>query len=205
MSKILVVVDLQNDFVEGGALAVEGGKAVAEKIGAVLESDHGYDYVIATQDWHIDPGPHWAEWDTEPNYVTSWPWHCGEDSWGSALVEAVTPHGHPADYFDTIVRKGQYGDGYSAFQGLTIDEKRTLADYLGEVAFRGTVDVVGIAYDHCVRATAIDAAFWGGRQGYNVRVIEPLTAAVDNSQENLDKLRAELTSAGVEVVLEYEV
>ena len=92
--RALLIIDVQNDFCEGGSLAVTGATAVVGKINALLASDHGYDHVVATKDYHVDPGSHFAE---EPDFVSSWPVHCVAHTSGAdfhpelntAAVEAV--------------------------------------------------------------------------------------------------------------------
>jgi nicotinamidase/pyrazinamidase len=185
MNKALVVVDVQNDFCEGGSLAVAGGADVAAAI-ADLIAQHGHEYahVVATQDWHIDPGDHFSP---EPDYVRSWPEHCRNDSEGARL--------HPAldgSRIDEWFRKGHYDHGYSGFGGTSTDGGRGLADWLRDRGVEA-VDVVGIATDHCVRVTAIDAA----RAGFVTRVLLDLTAGV--SRETTDRALAEMREAGAEL------
>jgi nicotinamidase/pyrazinamidase len=183
MSRALLVVDVQNDFCEGGSLAVEGGAAVAAATSAyVANSD--YDHVVASRDAHHDPGSHFA---AEPDFVESWPAHCRV---GTPGVEF-----HPA--FDTqrveaVFDKGAYTAAYSAFEGSTADGV-TLAEWLREQQVT-ELDVVGIATDYCVRASALDAT----REGLTTRVLLDLTAGVDptTTAEALD----ELSAAGVTLV-----
>jgi nicotinamidase/pyrazinamidase len=140
--RTLVVVDVQNDFCEGGSLAVTGGAAVAEAV-ADLIAEGGYDLVVATRDHHIDPGSHFSD---QPDYVDSWPPHCVVGTSGVEL--------HPPlrdDLFAAIFDKGEYEAAYSGFEG-TDAEGRALADFLREHDV-ARFDVCGIATDHCVRAT----------------------------------------------------
>ena len=167
-SRALIVVDVQNDFCEGGSLAVSGGRDVAAAITDYAHRHAGeYAAIVGTLDWHVDPGDHFS---AEPDYVESWPAHCVVGSPGS--------RSHPA--LDTRVveawfRKGEHAAAYSGFEGSTEQgsERVLLGDWLRE---RGVtaVDVVGIATDHCVRATALDAA----AAGFATRVLLDLTAAV---------------------------
>ena len=183
MSNALIVVDVQNDFCEGGSLAVTGGADTATKITSRL-AEGGYDHVVATRDYHIDPGAHFSD---EPDFVRSWPRHCEAGTAGASL--------HPALDVGTIsavFSKGQYSSGYSGFEGHTGDGT-PLADWLRERDVTD-VDVAGIATDHCVRATSLDAA----RAGFNVRVLLDLTAGV--AQPTVDKAMGELRAAGVELV-----
>ena len=183
-SRALIVVDVQNDFCEGGSLAVTGGSAVARDITALLATDHGYDHVVATKDFHIDPGDHFSE---APDYRTSWPRHCVAGTPGAAFHPDFDPAA-----VEAVFEKGHHSAAYSGFEG--VDASGTpLADWL---AGRGVeaVDVVGIATDYCVAATAADAA----KAGLGTRVLTGLTAGVaaESSAAAIDELR----SAGVEVI-----
>jgi nicotinamidase/pyrazinamidase len=182
--RALVIVDVQNDFCEGGSLAVEGGAAVAAAISRYLEAEaESYSHVVASRDYHVDPGDHFSD---EPDFSGSWPAHCVA---GTAGVQF-----HPD--FDTsrvhvVFSKGANSAAYSVFEGT--DEAGTpLVTWLRE---RGVeeLDVAGIATDHCVRATALDAA----RHGFATRVLLRLTAGVSpvTTREALDEMRA----AGVEL------
>jgi nicotinamidase/pyrazinamidase len=181
-STALIVVDVQNDFCEGGSLAVEGGARVAAEVAALIATGQ-YETVVATRDHHIDPGSHFSD---EPDFVDSWPRHCVVGTAGSELHEPLRD-----DLFAATFFKGQYEAAYSGFEGRTSDGT-TLADWLRGAGITA-VDVVGIATDHCVRATALD----GAREGFGVRVLEGLTAAV--TPANLPTLRTELAHAGVVV------
>ena len=189
MTKALLVVDVQNDFCEGGSLAVSGGAAVAKKISEYLKSAN-YDLVVASRDWHDSDNNnsgHFADFDAEPDYKTSWPIHCVENSKGANY--------HPNLELDLIqahVLKGQGAHGYSAFEGLT-EEGGTLAELL-KLEGINQLDVVGIATDHCVLASALDAK----KLGLDVRVISSLTAGV--SPESTERAIDLLIDNGVEVV-----
>lgn len=179
----LVVVDVQNDFCEGGSLAVEGGAAVADAVAEVLAANL-YTTVVATRDHHVNPGDHFSD---EPDFVDSWPRHCVVGTQGAELHAPLSD-----EEFDAVFLKGEYAAAYSGFEGASASGT-SMADWLHA---RGvtSLDVVGIATDHCVRATALD----GVAAGFRVRVLEDLTAAV--SPTNLPALREELTAAGVEIV-----
>jgi nicotinamidase/pyrazinamidase len=182
--RALIVVDVQNDFCEGGSLAVTGGAALAGAIAAYLAGRGDYHHVVATQDFHIDPGDHFSDY---PDYVSSWPPHCLADTAGAEF--------HPdldAGRFEAVFRKGAYDAGYSGFSGR--DERGTpLADWLRQRDV-DQVDVVGIATDHCVRRTAEDAA----KQGLATRILVDLTAGV-GERSTAAAIKA-LRAAGVATV-----
>lgn len=187
-TRALVVVDVQNDFCPGGALGTDRGDEVAEKIADLItahgDRGAGYSHILATQDWHIDPGTHFSE---NPDFVDTWPVHCVADSEGAAL------RGPIADVaFDEFFRKGEYEAAYSGFEGASTSENALLAPWLRE---RGVtdLDVVGIATDHCVRATVLDAL----KEGFGVRVLRGMCSPVDDARgaAALD----EMQSAGAEL------
>ncbi|WP_188190681.1 nicotinamidase [Nonomuraea sp. SYSU D8015] len=180
MGTALIIVDVQNDFCEGGSLPVAGGSTVAAAITRHV-ADHGYDHVVATRDYHISPGSHFSE---TPDYVSTWPSHCvagtpGADFHPSLDVSAV----------EEVFSKGSYTAAYSGFEGTSGDEV-SLAEWLNERGVR-EVDVVGIATDYCVRATALDAV----KHGFAVRVLLDLTAGVAST--TMEAALAELKDAGV--------
>jgi nicotinamidase/pyrazinamidase len=180
----LIIVDVQNDFCEGGSVPVPGGAALALAVNHYLASEPGYQYVVATQDFHIDPGAHFSD---RPDFSTSWPPHCVAGSAGAEFQSGLDTH-----RIDAVFRKGAYDAGYSGFEG--VDENgTTLLAWLRE---RGIdeVDVVGIATDHCVRRTAEDAA----RAGLSTRVLVDLTASVGGA--SAAEALAEMRSAGVELI-----
>jgi nicotinamidase/pyrazinamidase len=163
--RALIIVDVQNDFCEGGSLAVAGGTAVARGISSLLASgDHGYDHVVATQDFHIDPGSHFS---AHPDYAASWPVHCVAGTAGQQFHPDLDTHS-----VEAVFRKGAHAAAYSGFEG-TADDGTPLADWLRDRTV-DSVDVVGIATDYCVRATAADAA----AAGFSTRVLLGLTAGV---------------------------
>jgi nicotinamidase/pyrazinamidase len=181
-TRALIVVDVQNDFCEGGSLAVTGGAEIARRIAELIAGDHGYDHVVATRDHHVDPGDHFAE---QPDFVDCWPVHCVAHTPGAEL------HPHlAATRFEAIFDKGEYAAAYSGFEGRSGDEP--LADWLRR---RGVadVDVCGIATDYCVRSTALDAA----RNGFRTTMLLDLTAAV--APTRTDEVVSELAAAGVAV------
>ena len=183
MTRALVVVDVQNDFCEGGSLAVPGGADVAGAISEHVRA-HAADYahVVATRDHHVDPGEHFAE---QPDFLDTWPPHCVAGTEGAEL--------HPRlerEPIEAVFDKGEHAAAYSGFEGRA--DGVALADWLRA---RGVdaVDVVGIATDHCVRATALDAV----AEGFATRVLLPLTAGV--SEATTDAALDQLRTAGVEL------
>lgn len=153
MHRALIVVDVQNDFCEGGSLAVSGGADVAAAITDLIgQTTAGYRHVVATRDHHIDPGNHFS---TRPDYEHTWPVHCVAGTEGVGFHPNFAP-AVASGSIDAVFDKGAYSGAYSGFEGA--DENNvSLAEWLKarEVT---EVDVVGIATDHCVRATALDAA-----------------------------------------------
>jgi nicotinamidase/pyrazinamidase len=182
--RALIIVDVQNDFCEGGSLAVAGGAAVARSISSLLgRGDHGYDHVVATKDYHVNPGSHFAD---QPDYAHSWPPHCVAGSAGADF--------HPdlvTEPIEAVFHKGAYAAAYSGFEGAD-DDGTPLADWLRQRGV-GEVHVAGIATDFCVRATAADAA----AQGFTTRVLLGLTAGVA-AGTTAEAITA-LGDAGVEV------
>lgn len=204
MAKALIIVDVQNDFCAGGALATDRGAKVASLISEYVEDNHHrYEAVVATQDWHIDPGAHFSD---TPDFVDSWPVHCVANTEGAEI--------HPnldTDYIEAYFRKGRYEAAYSGFEGLqapeesvmtgehepgaTLDDegpKTPLADWLDEHEIQD-VDIVGIATDYCVLATAKDAV----DAGYETCVLIDLTAPVHENK--LDEVIAEMEDEGITV------
>ena len=180
----LIIVDVQNDFCEGGSVPVPGGTALALAVNDYLASEPGYQHVVATQDFHVDPGDHFSD---RPNFSTSWPPHCIAGSPGAEFQSRLN-----AEPIEAVFRKGAYDAGYSGFEG--VDRKGT--PLLAWLRQRGVdeVDVIGIATDHCVRRTAEDAA----RAGLTTRVLVDLTvpAGTASAAEAL----AEMRSAGIELI-----
>ncbi|MGV9297392.1 MULTISPECIES: isochorismatase family protein [Amycolatopsis] len=180
MGTALIVVDVQNDFCEGGSLGLPGGAAAAAAISRRM-ADGGYTHIVATRDHHIDPGDHFSD---TPDFNTSWPVHCVAGTAGASFHSAldVVP-------VEAVFSKGEYTAAYSGFEGKSGDGK-TLEEWLRahEVT---DVEVVGIATDFCVRATALDAA----QAGFNVQVLLDLT--VGGSQPTVDATLKDFDEAGV--------
>jgi nicotinamidase/pyrazinamidase len=185
MSRALVIVDVQNDFCEGGSLPVVGGADVAIGINAYVEAQaDAYAHVVATRDHHVDPGAHFSD---EPDYVDSWPRHCVVGTEGADFHTQLE-----TEPIEAVFDKGAFAAAYSGFEGTTQDGVG-LAAWLREHGVEA-VDVVGIATDHCVRATALDAV----REGFRTRVLLDLTAGV--AIDTTERALAELGAAGIELV-----
>jgi nicotinamidase/pyrazinamidase len=188
--KALLVVDVQNDFCEGGSLPVPGGAAVAQRISDLLHQENGgspedreYHVVAATRDHHIDPGSHFSD---SPDFVDSWPPHCVAGTDGAAF--------HPnldIRPVDAVFAKGEHAAAYSGFEGRAPDG-RPLAQWLRDHGVTD-VDVCGIATDYCVRATALDAL----HEGFGVRVLTNLVAGVAPATSGAAV--QEMRSAGVTI------
>lgn len=181
--RALIIVDVQNDFSEGGSLAVVGAAAVARGISEFLAGKPDYAHVVATKDFHIDPGEHFSE---SPDYALSWPRHCVVGTSGADFHPELDTRA-----VEAVFTKGNYEAAYSGFEGTDADGT-PLAEWLRQ---RGVdeVDIAGVATDYCVRATAADAA----EAGFTTRVLLDLTAGVapDSTAKAVEDMRA----VGVEV------
>jgi nicotinamidase/pyrazinamidase len=181
--RALIIVDVQNDFCEGGSLAVTGAGAVVRAINALLAGNHGYAHVVATKDYHVNPGAHFAD---QPDYVDTWPRHCVAGTTGADFHPELN-----TAPVEAVFHKGAYTAAYSGFEGAT--DHTSLTDWLRA---RGVdeVDIAGIATDYCVRQTAADAT----KAGFKTRVLVDLTAGVApaSTAEALEEMRGR----GVELV-----
>ena len=189
MPRALLIIDVQNDFCEGGALAVSGGAAVAGKISMFLKNST-YDLVVASRDWHDgdnDNSGHFAEPGQEPNYSTNWPVHCVAETNGAAYHLNLDTAS-----IDEHVFKGQGQNGYSIYEGKT--QGGQTFEQLLESNGIDEVDLVGIATDHCVLASAMDSK----DHGLKVRVISSLTAGV--SEASTEAAIDQMIDSGIEVV-----
>jgi len=188
MTRALLIVDLQNDFTEGGALGVVGGDAVVQRIDDYLEVAAGdYGVIIASRDWHDADGDNGGHFHPQPDFVDTWPPHCVAGTPGADFHPAFD-----AGIVDLHVHKGQGAPAYSAFEGV-LDDGRSLATALDDLGVEA-IDIVGIATDYCVLASALDAR----ATGREVRVLSDLVTGVDaaSSEAALVRLMAE----GVEVI-----
>jgi nicotinamidase/pyrazinamidase len=165
VTRALIIVDVQNDFCEGGSLPVQGGAEVAAGVSAALSEQTGrWDHVVATKDWHVDPGAHFSD---HPDYLDTWPAHCVVGSGGADFHPSLA-----TDRIEAVFHKGEHAAAYSGFEGHD-EQGETLAAWLRARQVT-EVDLVGIATDHCVRATALDAR----AEGFATTVLLDLTAGV---------------------------
>ncbi|WP_426367555.1 isochorismatase family protein [Streptomyces sp. E-08] len=188
MRRALIVVDVQKDFCEGGNVPVKGGAGRAVAIADLIRgADGDYAHVVATRDHHIDPGGHFSD---DPDFENSFPVHCVVGSEGGEFHPEFAPVVDSGEVHEVFF-KGAHSASKSGFEGAT-DSGTPLGEWLREREVDG-VDVVGIATDHCVKATALD----GARAGFDVRVLLDYTAGVtaETTGAALDELRA----AGVEL------
>lgn len=191
MAKALLVIDVQVDFCESGALACDGGALAAKRISEYLKtSKSNYDFVIASRDWHTpgdSNGGHFPPAEVAPDLVNNWPLHCIAGEKGAEYHENFD-----SSLVDIHIKKGQGSHGYSIFDGTTEDgeEFSKLIQRLGI----NSVDVVGIATDYCVRASSIDSK----HAGLDVRVITSLTAGV--AQSSIEAAIDEMVDLGISVV-----
>jgi nicotinamidase/pyrazinamidase len=184
MSRALIIVDVQNDFCEGGSMGVNGGAEVAAAISAMLRDEpQRWDHVVATKDYHIDPGDHFSD---EPDFVDSWPPHCVVGTPGAEFHPELDTH-----RIEAVFTKGEYDAAYSGFEGSSASI--SLAAWL-RMHDVDTVEIVGIASDHCVRATALDAA----EEGFHTRVLLDHTAGV--ARETTDRALGHLRDKGVTLI-----
>ena len=190
MTRALIVVDVQNDFCEGGSLAVRGGARVASDIGELLhhwsrrdDQAPSYDVVVATKDHHIDPGGHWSD---QPDFAETWPVHCRVGTDGEAFHPNLDPQP-----FDAIFLKGEHAAAYSGFEGRTTGGQG-LTEWLRRHDV-DQVDVCGIATDYCVRATALDAV----ANAFATSLLTHLGAGV--APETTETAMAEMREAGISI------
>lgn len=195
MARALIVIDMQNDFCPGGALAVAGGDQIVGPINALMDQ---FDNVVLTQDWH--PADHSSFAGNQPGGQAFsvvqmpygpqvlWPSHCVQGTPGAAFHADLR-----VNRADLILRKGfrRHVDSYSAFYENDHETPTGLASYLSERGI-GRLTFVGLAHDFCVAWSARDAA----ELGFEVRVIEEATRAIDLNGSR-EQARAEMQAAGV--------
>ena len=186
MAKALIIVDVQNDFCPGGALGTERGHEVARGINQLITGEHDYDVIVATQDWHIDPGTHFSE---QPDFVDTWPAHCVADSEGARMHREVD-----VSQVREFFRKGEYTAAYSGFEGHAVtDESTLMADWLRQNGVAGWTSS-GSPPTIASLATAQDAL----REGFGVSVIEKLCSPVDKTGG--ENALIQLEEAGAKII-----
>ncbi|MGO1943399.1 MAG: isochorismatase family protein [Ancrocorticia sp.] len=185
LNRALIIVDVQPTFCEGGALGVDGGNAVADKIADFVTNNvDEYAFIATTQDWHVDPGSHFS---TNPDFVDTWPPHGVAGTAEAELHEAIA-----SLPIDVEVKKGEYEAAYSGFEGVDANDEG-LESILRDAEIQA-IDVVGIAESHCVKETALD----GLKAGWPVRVLSDLTVPV--SPEQGEEARTDMDEAGIEQI-----
>jgi nicotinamidase/pyrazinamidase len=202
--KALIIVDLQNDFVEGGALAVPGGRALVPVVNAIQEH---FDLVLATQDWH--PDDHGSHANNHPGAAPGdvvelagqpqvlWPAHCVQNTKGADFVPGLQ-----RDRWAKVFQKGavQHIDSYSGFFDNGGEHPTGLGDYLKEQAVTD-VYVLGLATDYCVKHTVLDAQ----RLGFRTHLILDACCAVNLQPGDGQRAVEEMQAAGVEITSAAEV
>ena len=184
LRRALLIVDVQNDFCEGGSLAVPGGAEVTRAINNHIAAGPRYVHVVATRDYHVHPGNHFSD---TPDYVDSWPPHCVAGTQGADFQPCLD-----TSRIEAVFSKGRHEAAYSGFEGTT-DDGTPLAGWLRDRDVRA-VDIVGIATDHCVRATALDAV----REDFDTRVLLNLTPGV--APETTETALEQMRHASVELI-----
>lgn len=180
MKKVLLIVDVQNDFCPGGSLAIDDGDRIVPVINKLMDK---VDVVIATKDWHPEGSSHFD----------NWPVHCVADSKGAKFHPKLNKQ-----KIDKILLKGTGQDdaGYSAFDATNI----SLTDYLREQEV-GPLYVVGLATDYCVKASALDAR----NQGFITYVVTDAIGAVNANPGDEENALQEMSQAGCKLITSYDI
>lgn len=174
--KVMIIVDVQNDFVEGGALGVEGGNQVASNIIKLLSAEHDYAFVVTTQDWHIKPKGHFSD---KPDFIDTWPVHCVAETKGAEITKPLKEFLESTKSPVSIpLKKGEYEAAYSGFEAYTEGAGSESLNDLLKYYDVTDVDIVGIATDYCVKATAEDAV----KNGFNTTIIKDAVAGIHPDQ-----------------------
>jgi nicotinamidase/pyrazinamidase len=183
MKNALLIVDLQNDFIEGGSLPVQGGRTVVAMVSRHLRHFRGeYQFVVATRDYHEDPGDHFSD---QPDFVNTWPRHCVIGTQGAALCAPILNLVREK-YIHAVIDKGRHAAALSGFDGFD-PRGHTLYDVLREARVEH-VDICGLVTEFCVRATALDAR----KKELQVRILVNLCGAAnaEAGQSALDEMKA---------------
>lgn len=187
MTKALIIVDVQNDFVTGSLATDPQEEAVARMSNFVEQQGSAYDLIVTTQDWHIDPGDHFSD---TPDFKNSWPVHCVANEKGAELHPLMNKALYKLPFIQVF--KGQYIDAYSGFEGA--DNKGTLLQEILESHNIEKVDIMGIATDFCVKETALDAV----KNGFSATVLSDYVQGVD-PEVSRELLTQGFTQANVSV------
>ena len=205
MKRALLVVDIQHDFLPGGALAVPEGDSILPFVLELIKTGHHYELIVATQDWHPPEHGSFASFhpDADPFQLGElsglpqmfWPDHCVAGTDGARLygeIADVLEHIKDAGRSVIILKKGQNRDvdSYSAFFDNARRHDTGLHGILREYGING-VDIIGLAFDYCVKATALDAV----SLGYQTRVLMEGTRSVEPLSEA--EVVSELSESGV--------
>jgi nicotinamidase/pyrazinamidase len=178
--KALLIVDVQNDFLTGGSLAVKDAEDVIPVINKVMDK---FDLVIASKDWHPSKTAHFEKW----------PVHCVADSKGAEFHPGLSDEKIKQIFYKGT---GNKDDGYSAFEATNIE----LADFLREKEIR-ELYICGIALEFCVKSTALDAL----KEGLNVLLVKDAIATFSKEKEEVDKQYSEIVKAGAQVILSNQI
>jgi nicotinamidase/pyrazinamidase len=195
--RALIIVDIQNDFVKGGALAVNEGEQIIPLANYLMPN---FDLVVATQDYHPEGHGSFAQVPDDIGTLVDlngldqvlWPVHCVEETFGSKFVDGLE-----VDRFDKIIRKGTDPkiDSYSGFFDNGQKKETELRSYL---RLNGVTDVyvIGLATDYCVKFTALDAA----QLGFRTFLIKDACRGVDLVPGDIDRALVEMREAGVIII-----
>lgn len=198
---VLLLIDIQNDFLPGGALAVPDGDAVIPVANDLITSAQ---HVVATQDWHPEGHGSFASqhdgvsvgevFDLDGVPQVAWPDHCVQNTDGAKFADRLLD-----DRIDHVVHKGTQSmiDSYSGFFDNDHRQATGLHDYLQSI---GTTEltVVGLATDYCVKFTVLDAL----ELGYLTRVVIAGCRGVNLSPSDVDSAIAEMRAAGAEIIVD---
>lgn len=201
MTRALIVVDMQKDFCPGGSLAVPGADRVAYAIADCIRQFPSntlrYQHIIATKDWHLPGDSNGGHFSDNPDYASTWPPHCVQGTDGARFHAALTEIVYTR--LDATFYKGQGRPDYSGFQGKTptmYGEYRYMLEWLQERRV-SELDIVGVATEYCVLATALDAV----ENGFNVRIPVSLTAAVGGDEARDNAIRRVMLAQGKEGII----
>lgn len=180
----LIIVDMQRDFIDGSLSTDEDTDFTHRTARWLAENHQSYEYIITTQDWHIDPGGHFD----------TWPIHCRADTEGAEVHPLILDALDAADREYERFLKGQYSDGYSGFEAVSADDETVDLDRWLQAHAVSHLEIIGIATDHCVRSTVEDAV----KYGFDTTVLKDRVNGVD-PEESERLLTTGFNSMGAEV------